>query len=128
MERKVNKKDFLSLARKKWRSNHVDDEMLQKTRDVLIESRLVETMTFKKMVIAIGAGVIKANEPKKLKEFGWGLELTQGWALNLLQDMDWVQRKETTGKVEPYTKFLKEEKFSFECAISKFVSENDIPL
>ena len=42
--------------------------------------------------------------------------------------MDWVQRKETTGKVEPCTKFLKEEKFSFECAISKFVSENDIPL
>ena len=39
--------------------------MLQKIRDVLIESRLVETMIFKKMVIAIGAGVIKANEPKK---------------------------------------------------------------
>ena len=68
MERKVNKKDFLSLARKKWRSNHVDDEMLQKIRDVLIESRLVETMIFKKMVIAIGAGVIKANEPKKIEE------------------------------------------------------------
>ena len=65
---------------------------------------------------------------KKLKKFGWGLEFTQGWALNLLQDMDWMQRKETTGKVESCTKFLKEEKLSFECAISKFVSENDIPL
>lgn len=42
--------------------------MLQKIRDVLIESRLVETMIFKKMVIAIGAGVIKANEPKKIEE------------------------------------------------------------
>ena len=41
--------------------------MLQKIRDVLIESRLVETMIFKKMVIAIGAGVIKANEPKKIE-------------------------------------------------------------
>lgn len=41
--------------------------MLQKIRDVLIESRLVETMIFKKMVVAIGAGVIKANEPKKIE-------------------------------------------------------------
>ena len=41
--------------------------MLQKIRDVLIESRLVETMIFKKMVVAIEAGVIKANEPKKIE-------------------------------------------------------------
>ena len=42
--------------------------------------------------------------------------------------MDWVKRKGTTGKVEPCPKFLEEEKFTFQRAISKFVSDYDIPL
>ena len=62
------------------------------------------------MVIAIGAGVIKVNEPLILKEFGKNLELTEGWARNVLKDRDWVNRKGTTWKVEPYAKFLEEEK------------------
>ena len=36
--------------------------------------------------------------------------------------MDWAKRKGTTGKVVPCAKFLEEEKFSFQRAISKFVS------
>ena len=71
------------------------------------------------MVIAIETGVIKATEPKILKEFGG---ITEGWAQNVLQNMDWVKRKRTTGKVEPCAKFLEKEKFSFPCAISRFVS------
>ena len=42
--------------------------------------------------------------------------------------MDWVKRKGTTEEVEPCAKFLEAEKCSFERAISKFVSEHDIPL
>ena len=55
------------------------------------------------MVITIVTDVIKANEPKKLKKFG--LELTEGWAQNVLKNMDRVKRKGTTGKVEPCAKF-----------------------
>ena len=39
-----------------------------------------------------------------------------------------MKRKGTTGQVEACAKFLEEEKFSFQCAISKFVTEYDIPL
>ena len=39
-----------------------------------------------------------------------------------------MKRNETTGKIEPYAKFLKEEKISFQRAISQFVSKHDIPL
>ena len=45
---------------------------------------------------------------KKLKKFG--LELTEGWAQNVLKNMDRVKRKGTTGKVEPCAKFFEEEK------------------
>ena len=41
--------------------------------------------------------------------------------------MDWVKRKATTGKVEPSTKFLAEEKFTFQKAISTYVYDHDIP-
>ena len=34
----------------------------------------------RKMVIAIGTGVIKANYPSKLKDFGGHIALTEGWA------------------------------------------------
>ena len=67
-------------------------------------------------------------KPKILNEFGGSFELTEGWAQNVLANMDWVERKGTTGKVQPCAKFLKDEKFSFQRAISKCVSENDIPL
>ena len=41
--------------------------------------------------------------------------------------MEWVKRKGTTGKVEPSEKFLEEEKFTFQRAISRVVLHHDIP-
>ena len=102
--------------------------MLQKIRDVIIGSRLARTVISRKMVIAIGTGVIKANEPKILKEFGRSLELTEGCAQNDLEYMGWVKRKGTTGRIESCAKFLEEKNFYFQRAISKFISEHDIPL
>ena len=58
------------------------------------------------MLMAIGTGVVKANDPRLLKEYGGHLQLTEDWARSLLISMDWVKRKGTTGKVEPSEKFL----------------------
>ena len=80
------------------------------------------------MVIVIATGVIKANDPNILREFGGSLELTEGWAHSVLKSMDWVKRKGTTGKVELCSKFLEEEKFTFQCAIAKAVSDHNIPM
>ena len=80
--------------------------MLKKIKDVIIGSRLVGTVISREMVVAVGTGVVKANEPKILRKFGESLELTEGWARNVLKGMDWVKRKGTTGKVEPCPKFL----------------------
>ena len=63
-----------------------------------------------------------------MREFGGSLELTEGWSRSVLKCMDWVKRKGTTGKVEPCSKFLEEEKFTFQRAIAKAVSDHDIPM
>ena len=65
---------------------------------------------------------------ESLKGFDASLELTEGSTRNILKNMYWVKRKESNRKVEPCTKFLEEEKFSFQRTIFKFVSEHDTSL
>ena len=125
-KKKKNDQPIAPIQRK-GRPNLVDDEMLKKTKDI-VGSRLARTAISRKMVTAIATGVIKANDPNILREFGGSLELTEGWARSALKSMDWVKRKETTGKVEPCSKFLEEEKFTFQRAIAKAVSDHDIPM
>ena len=48
---------------------------------------------------------IKENKPKLLRGFGGSLELTEGWALNVLKNLDWVKLQGTTEKLEPCAKF-----------------------
>ena len=66
--------------------------------------------------------------PKILREFEGSLERTECWDQTVLKGMNWVKIKGTTGKLEPCPKFLEEENFTFQHAISKFVSDHDIPL
>ena len=113
---------------RKGRPNLVNDEMLKKIQDVIVALRLAVTAIFRKMVITIATGVIKGNDPNILREFGGSLKLTEGWARSVLKSMDWVKRKGTTGIVEPCSKFLEEEKFTFQRAIAKAVSDHDIPM
>ena len=81
----------------------------------------------RKMVIAIGTGVIKANFPSKLKDFGGHIVLTERWARGLLKSMEWSKRKGTTGKIEPSKQFLLEEKLKFQRRIASIIEEHDVP-
>ena len=111
-EKKKFKKNDLHSIGKKWKT----------------KSRLADIVVYRKMVAAIGTSAVKANEPKILREYGGSFELTEGLSQNILKAVDWVKRKGVTGKVEPCPKFLEEEKFTFQCATSKFVSDHDIPI
>ena len=73
--------------------------MLKKIKDIIIWLGLAGTVISRKLVVAIGTSVVKANEPKMLREFDRSLELTEGWARNVLKGMDRVKRKGTTGKI-----------------------------
>ena len=81
----------------------------------------------RRIAIAIGKGVIKANDPKLLTEYGGSITLTENWARGLLSSMNWVKRKGTTGKIEPSAQFLQEEKFTFQRQISEIVDRHNIP-
>ena len=57
------------------------------------------------MLVAIDTGVIKANCPPKLKDFGGHIALTEGWARGVVKSMEWSRRKGTTGKIERSKQF-----------------------
>ena len=130
-KRKFNKKEGVqseSLTfRKAGRPNIVRDELVQKIKGAIIGVRLSGAVISRRMVISIGNGVLEANDPNTLSEFGSTVTLTEDWARGTLRSVDGVKRKTTTGKVEPSTQFLAEEKFTFQKAISTYVYDHDIP-
>ena len=115
------------MIAKKGRPNLLDDDTLVKVRDGIIGIRLTRGVISRKMVIAIGNGVIKANSPSSLKKYGGDIELTDGWARHVLESMKWTKRKGTTGKVDPSQQFLDEKKLIFQINISTIIEDHDIP-
>ena len=96
-----------------------------KVKDVITGVRLAGGGISRKMLMAIGTGVVKANCPSKLKEFSGHIVLTEGWARNVLKSMAWSKRKETTGKIESSEQFLLEEKLTFQRKISTVINDHD---
>ena len=78
--KKIKKTDNAIVHRRKGRPNLLDDEFLLKVKDLVTRVRMAGGVISRKMVIAIGTGVIKANCPSKLKDFGGHIALTEGWA------------------------------------------------
>ena len=104
----------------------VDEVNMRKIKDVIVGTREAGTVISRRIAIAIGNGVLKANNPKLLKEYGGHIKLTEGWARKLLKSMNCVKRKCTTGKVEPSAQFLREEKLTFQRGISDIVEKYEI--
>ena len=78
-------------------------------------------------LISIAAGVVRGNNSTLWKDFGGDLVLTEKWAKEVLEKLQWNKRKGATGKVYPSPQFLAEEKFSFQRNKSALGSEHDIP-
>ena len=76
------------LHRRKGRPNLLDDKFLVKVKDVVTGVRMVGGVISREMVIAIGTGVVKANCPSKLKDFGGHIALTEAWARGVLKSME----------------------------------------
>ena len=114
------------MHRRKGRPNLLDDKFVVNVKDVVNGVRMAGGVISRKMVIAIGTGVIKANCPSKLKDFGGHIVLTERWARGVLKSMEWSKRKGTTGKIEPSKQFLLEEKL-IQRPIVSIIEEHDIP-
>ena len=125
--KRQKKNDNATVHRRKDRPNLLDDEFLVKVKDVVTRVRMTGGVISKKMVIAIGTGVIKVNCPSKLKDFEGCITLTEGLARGALKSMEWSRRKGTTGKIESSNQFLVEEKLTSQRRIASIIEEHDIP-
>ena len=99
-----------------------------KIKEIIVGIRLAGAAISRKMVIAIGTGVMKANNASLLLEFGGSVTLNENWAQDVLKNMNWVKCKGTRGKVEPSKQLLADEKLTFQKNFSKVVYKHDIPL
>lgn len=115
------------VFKKKGRPNFLSEDLLKKVKVLMIGTRSAGTAISRRLVVAIGKGIVKANNPKSLRENGGWIELTEDWARGIIKSMNWTKRKATTGKVEPSQQFLDEERLTYQKKISTAVHENDIP-
>ena len=113
--------------KKKGRPNLVSDDFMKKIKTIMIVTQAAGTAISRRIVMAIGNGVVRSNSPTLLKENGGSLELTEDWAREVIKSMNWTKRKDTTGKIEPSKQFLLEEKLTFQKKISGVIFEHDIP-
>ena len=74
---KDKKNDNATVHRRKGRRNLLDYEFLVKVKDVMTGVRMAGGVIWRKMVIAIGTGVVNVNCPSKLKDFGGHIALNE---------------------------------------------------
>ena len=60
---------------KKGRPSLVGEELLVKIKEAIVRIRLAGAVVSRKVVISIGNGILKANDPNRLSEFGGEIEL-----------------------------------------------------
>ena len=104
--------------KKAGRPNLLDETLLKKVKEIAIGTRAAGGVINRNQILNIAKGVVRANNPNALKEFGGRLDLTNRWVRDVLKQLKWSKHKGTTGKVDPSPQFLVEEKFTFQKTIS----------
>ena len=97
-------------------------------KDIAIVTRAAGGVINRRQILIITKGVVEANKPSSLKKFAGTQELTDRWARDLLDYIEWNKRKGATGKIERWPQFLFEEKFTLQRAICTAVFEHDISI
>ena len=86
---------------KKARSpNLLDETLFKKVKDIAISTRAAGGAINREQILNIVKGVVRANNPNVLKQFGGSLDLTDCWVRNVLNQLKWSKHKGTTGKVD----------------------------
>ena len=119
---KTKYKNGKDSRKKVGRPNILDEHLLKKVMDIAIGTRIAGGVVNRRQLIAIATGVVRANCPEQLTEFGGALKLTEKWGRGVLKKLNWTKRKDTTGKVEPSPQFLADEKYLNE--IFQWLSQN----
>ena len=86
----------------------------KKVKVIALGTRMAGGVISRRQLISIATGLVRANNPNLLKEYGGDLVLTDKWARGVLEKFTWCRCKVTTGKVDLSPKFLAEEKLTFQ--------------
>ena len=65
----------------------LDSGMLKKVKDIALGARMTGGVINRRQLISIEAGVVRANQPNLLKEYGGDLVLTDKRARGLLENL-----------------------------------------
>ena len=113
-------KDGKTSFKKKGRPNLVSDDFIKKIKTIMIVTPAAATAISRRIVMAIGNGVVGSNSVTLSKENRGSL------ARGVIESVNQTQRKDTTGKIEPSKQLLLEEKLTFQKKISGVIFEHDI--
>ena len=105
----------------------LDETLLKEVKDIVISTRAAGGVINRKQILNIKKGIVRANNPHALKEFGRRLDLTDHWTRDVFKQLKWSKCEGTTGIVDPSPQFLAEEKFTFQRTISMAILEHNIP-
>ena len=80
---------------KKGRPFFLSEDLLKKVKVLMIGNRSAGTDISRRLVVAIGKGIVKANNLKRFRENGGWIELTEDCARAIIKSMNWTKRKST---------------------------------
>ena len=69
-----------SVFNKAGRPNILGENLIKKVKDIAIGTRAARGVINRKQILNIAKGVIEANDPNALEEYGGTLNLTDRWA------------------------------------------------
>ena len=105
---KIKDKEGKAIFKRKGRPNQLSDDLMEKVKTIMIGTRTAGTAVSSRIVMVIGNGVVKSNNPILLEENGGSLQLTEDWARGDLKSLNPVKWRGTTGKIEPSQQFFLE--------------------
>ena len=78
--------------------------MPEKVKDIALGTRMAGEVINRRKLLSIATGVVRANRPNLLKEYGGD---------RVLLKLMWSKRKSTTGKVDPSPSFYRKKSSLF---------------
>ena len=76
------------MFKKAGRPNLLNENLIRKVKDIAIGTRAAGGVINRKQIINIAKGVVRANDPNTLKEFGGTIELILNSKRNYLQTIE----------------------------------------
>ena len=76
------------VFKKVGRPNLLDDNLIRKVKDIAIGTRQAGGVINRWQIVNIAKGVVRANNPDILNEFGGTVDLTNRWARNILSNLN----------------------------------------